>query len=53
MSGDAPVVISSVEEGGSAQGAGLQTGDVIVELDGENVQQWDKEQVRKCPFSSL
>ena len=46
VSGDAPVVISSVEEGGSAQQAGLQTGDVIVELDGENVQQWNKDEVR-------
>ncbi len=46
VSGDAPVVISAVEEGGSAQGAGLQTGDVIVELDGENVQQWSRDQVR-------
>lgn len=44
--GNAPVVISAVEEGGSAQGAGLQTGDVIVELDGENVQQWSREEVR-------
>lgn len=45
--GGAPVVISQVEEGGSAQQAGLQTGDVITELDGEDVQQWSLEQVKK------
>lgn len=45
VSGGAPVVIGAVEEGGSAQQAGLQPGDVIVELDGENVQQWRKEEV--------
>lgn len=32
------MVISSIEEGGSAQQAGLQRGDVIVEVDGQNVQ---------------
>ncbi len=47
VSGDSPVVISAVEEGGSAQGAGLQTGDVIEELDGEHVQQWSRAEVRQ------
>lgn len=32
------MVISSIDEGGSAQQAGLQQGDVLVEVDGENVQ---------------
>ena len=45
VSGGAPVVVRSVEEGGSAQQAGLQPGDVITELDGEDVQQWSLEQV--------
>lgn len=45
VSGDHPVVISAVEEEGSAQQAGLQTGDVVVELDGENVEQWTREEV--------
>lgn len=33
-------MISRVEEGGSAQQAGLQQGDVLAEVDGENVQHW-------------
>ena len=45
VSGDGPVLISAVEEDGSAQQAGLQTGDVIVELDGVNVEQWTREEV--------
>lgn len=45
VSGDHPVVISAVEEEGSAQQAGLQTGDIVVELDGENVEQWTREEV--------
>lgn len=45
ISGGCPVVISEVEEGGSAQQAGLQPGDIITELDGEDVQQWNLEQV--------
>ena len=45
VSGGSPVVVSSVEEGGSAQQAGLQLGDVITELDGVDVQQWNLEQV--------
>ena len=43
--GGSPVVISAVEEGGSAQQAGLQPGDLVTELDGEDVQQWNLEQV--------
>ena len=43
--GGAPVVIREVEEGGSAQQAGLQPGDVITELDGDSVEQWSLEQV--------
>ena len=53
VNGGAPVIISSVEEGGSAQAAGLQPGDVIAELDGEDVQQWDLEQVRERLSPSL
>ena len=45
VGGGAPVVIRVVEDGGSAQAAGLQPGDVIAELDGEDVQQWSLEQV--------
>ena len=43
--GGGPVMVSAVEEGGSAQQAGLQPGDLIAELDGEDVQQWSLEQV--------
>lgn len=45
VSGTVPVVISEVEEGGSAERAGLQPGDVITQLDGQDVQQWSLEQV--------
>lgn len=44
--GSAPVMISDVEFGGSAQQAGLQIGDFIVELDGETVEQWSREEVK-------
>lgn len=44
--GNAPVMVSDVEESGSAQQAGLQIGDFIVELDGETVEQWSKEEVK-------
>lgn len=43
--GGAPVMIGDVEEGGSAQQAGLQLGDFIVELDEEPVERWSKEEV--------
>lgn len=52
ISGGAPVVIRSVEDGGSAQAAGLQPGDVITELDGEDVQTLSLEQVT-TPLSTL
>ena len=45
VGGGRPVVISEVEEAGSAQQAGLQPGDVITELDGVKVQQWSLEEV--------
>lgn len=45
VSGDGPVLISVVEKDGSAQQAGLQSGDVIVELDGVNVEYWRREEV--------
>lgn len=45
VTGNAPVLISDVEEGGSAQQAGLQIGDAIVELDSENVEHWTRDQV--------
>ena len=45
VTGDVPVLIGDVENEGSAQQAGLQTGDIIIELDGENVEQWTRDQV--------
>ncbi len=45
ITGGAPVMIGDLEEGGSAQQAGLQIGDFIVELDGEAVDQWSMEEV--------
>lgn len=45
VTGNAPVLISDVEEGGSAQQAGLQIGDAIIELDAENVEHWSREEV--------
>ena len=53
VSGGAPVVIRTVEEGGSAQAVGLQPGDVIAELDGEDVQQWSLEQVNPSFSASV
>lgn len=43
--GDVPVMIGDLEEGGSAQQAGLQIGDFIVELDGEVVEQCSMEEI--------
>lgn len=43
--GGAPVMINDVEEGGSAQQAGLQIGDFIVELEEEPVDTWSGEEV--------
>lgn len=45
VNGESPVVISEVEEGGSAQQAGLQPGDAIIELDGVCVEKWSRLQV--------
>lgn len=50
--GGVPVVICQVEEGGSAQQAGLQPGDIITELDGQDVKQWNLGQVIR-PYSSV
>ena len=47
------MVIRTVEEGGSAQAVGLQPGDVIAELDGEDVQQWSLEQVNPSFSASV
>ena len=47
VTGNAPVLISDVEEGGSAQQAGLQIGDAIIELDAENVEKWTRDEVVK------
>ena len=43
--GGKPVTIGSVEEGGSAQQAGLQTGDIIAELDGDNVREYSVDEL--------
>lgn len=43
--GSAPVMINDVEAGGSAEQAGLQIGDFIVELDGEQVDTLSGEEV--------
>ena len=45
--GGYPVTIGSVEEGGSAQQAGLQTGDIIAELDGDNVREYSVSELRE------
>ncbi len=42
-----PVMIDEVEEGGSAQQAGLQVGDFLIEINGENVEDWNKDEVYK------
>lgn len=43
--GIAPVMINDMETGGSAEQAGLQVGDFIVELDGEPVDTLSGEEV--------
>lgn len=45
IGGQAPVVILSVEENSVAQRAGLQPGDQILEVNGENVQGLSKEEI--------
>ena len=52
ISGNAPVVICEVEEGGSAQQAGLQPGDIIAELDGEDARDWSREEVLEAARSA-
>ena len=48
--GGTPVMINDVEEGGSAQQAGLQIGDFIVELNGVMVDEWTKEEVNRPSY---
>lgn len=43
IDGDCPVYITEVDEGGSAQQAGLLPGDVIVEMDGEGVREYSRD----------
>jgi len=43
IDGDRPVYITEVDEGGSAQQAGLLPGDVIVEMDGEGVREYSRD----------
>ena len=43
IDGDHPVYITAVDEGGSAQQAGLLPGDVIVEMDGEGVREYSRD----------
>lgn len=45
IGGKSPVVIISVQDNSVAQQAGLQPGDQILELNGENVQGLNKEQI--------
>lgn len=42
---DIPARVGAVQPGSSAESAGLLPGDLIVEVDGEAVQQWDKVQL--------
>lgn len=51
--GSSPVMIGDVEEGGSAQQAGLQMGDFIVELEGETVDHWTAEEVKFLNIDDL
>jgi S1-C subfamily serine protease len=52
IDGCAPVYISSVVEEGSAQQAGLLAGDIIVELNGENVRNCSREELVALARSS-
>lgn len=45
IDGDRPVYITGVDEGGSAQQAGLLPGDVIVEMDGECVREYRRDEL--------
>lgn len=60
IEGRGPVVITDVEDTGSAHAAGLQPGDIIVELNGENVRECSKQELiqrarvsTKCPPSMV
>lgn len=60
ISGRGPVVITDVDDTGSAHAAGLQPGDIIVELNGENVRGLSKQELiqrarvsTKCPPSMV
>lgn len=45
IEGRGPVIITDVEDTGSAHAAGLQPGDIIVELNGENVRECSKQEL--------
>ena len=60
IEGRGPVVITEVEDTGSAHAAGLQPGDIIVELNEENVRECSKQELiqrarvsTKCPPSMV
>ena len=60
IEGRGPVVITDVEDTGSAHAAGLQPGDIIVEFNGENVRECSKQELiqrarisTKCPPSMV
>jgi len=48
INGRGPVVITDVDDTGSAHAAGLQPGDIIVELNGENVREFSKQELIQC-----
>ena len=60
IEGRGPVVITDVKDTGSAHAAGLQPGDIIVELNGENVRECSKQELiqrarvsTRCPPSMI
>lgn len=60
INGRGPVVITDVDDTGSAHAAGLQPGDIIVELNEENVRECSKQELiqrarvsTKCPPSMV
>lgn len=60
IEGRGPVIITNVEDTGSAHAAGLQPGDIIVELNGENVRECSKQELiqharvsSRCPPSMV
>ena len=38
-------VLDQIDEGGSADKAGIKNGDILIEINGENVESWDHEKV--------